>query len=375
MERRGLFRSGSSARFPLMLLSRERGAARAADQGAPALPRRSVAAGPVVAVVTLVAALLATRAAGVPLRDPDGVAGRRFVWVVCLVVALVGLDVVVRAARRSGTLTPSRAAMRSVRRERWSWHRGVAVGSALVSFYVSYLAYRNLKSVVPLLRPGDLFDRQLADFERGLFGGNDPAALLHSLLGTGVQTQVLSIVYVFFILFVPLSLAAAVVFSPNLPGGLFYATAASLNWPLGAASYLLLPALGPIYAEPAGFAHLPASDASALQGLLLDERLEFLRDPVASGAAQSIAAFASVHVSMIFTAAVAAHLLGMARRLRIALWVLLAVTTAATIYLGWHYVIDDLVGVIIGLAALALARALTGFEPRTKRRRPREAPG
>ena len=375
MERRGLFRSGSSARFPLVLLSRERGAARAADQGAPALPRRSVAAGPVVAVVTLVAALLATRAAGVPLRDPDGVAGRRFVWVVCLVVALVGLDVVVRAARRSGTLTPSRAAMRSVRRERWSWHRGVAVGSALVSFYVSYLAYRNLKSVVPLLRPGDLFDRQLADFERGLFGGNDPAALLHSLLGTGVQTQILSIVYVFFILFVPLSLAAAVVFSPNLPGGLFYATAASLNWPLGAASYLLLPALGPIYAEPAGFAHLPASDASALQGLLLDERLEFLRDPVASGAAQSIAAFASVHISMIFTAAVAAHLLGMARRLRIALWVLLAVTTAATIYLGWHYVIDDLVGVIIGLAALALARALTGFEPRTKRRRPREAPG
>jgi len=375
MERRGLFRSGSSARFPLVLLSRERGAARAADQGAPALPRRSVAAGPVVAVVTLVAALLATRAAGVPLRDPDGVAGRRFVWVVCLVVALVGVDVVVRAARRSGTLTPSRAAMRSVRRERWSWHRGVAVGSALVSFYVSYLAYRNLKSVVPLLRPGDLFDRQLADFERGLFGGNDPAALLHSLLGTGVQTQVLSIVYVFFILFVPLSLAAAVVFSPNLPGGLFYATAASLNWPLGAASYLLLPALGPIYAEPAGFAHLPASDASALQGLLLDERLEFLRDPVASGAAQSIAAFASVHISMIFTAAVAAHLLGLARRLRIALWVLLAVTTAATIYLGWHYVIDDLVGVIIGLAALALARALTGFEPRTKRRRPREAPG
>ena len=346
----------------------------AADSGAPALLWRGVVAGPVVAVVTLVAALLATRAAGVPLRDPDGVAGRRLVWVVCLVVLLVVLDVVVRAGRRSGTLTPSRAAMRSVRGERWSWHRGVAVGSALVSFYISYLAYRNLKSVVPLLRPGELFDRQLADFERGLFGGNDPAALLHSVLGTGVQTQVLSIVYVFFIFFVPLSLALAVVFSPNLPGGLFYATAASLNWPLGAASYLLLPALGPVYAEPASFAHLPASDASALQGVLLDQRLEFLRDPVASGAAQSIAAFASVHISMIFTAAVAAHLLGLARRLRIGLWVLLAATTAATIYFGWHYVIDDLVGVVIGLAALALARVLTGFEPRTARRSPRRAP-
>jgi len=333
-----------------------------------------VVAGPVVAAVTLVAALLATQAAGVPLRDADHVAAKYLVLVGFSVVVLVGLDVVVRAGRRSGTLTPSRAAMRSVRRERWSWYRGMAVGSALVSFYLSYLAYRNLKSVVPLLRPGELFDRQLADFERGLFGGNDPAALLHSLLGTGVQTQVLSVVYAVFIVLLPLSLALALVFSPDLRGGLFYATALSINWPLGAASYFLLPALGPVYAAPAGFADLPASATSYLQGVLLDQRLEFLRDPLAAGAAQTIAAFASVHISMIFTAAVAAHLLGLARRLRIGLWVLLALTTAATIYLGWHYVIDDLAGVIIGLAALTLARALTGFELRTARRSPRRAP-
>ncbi len=325
-------------------------------------------AGPVVAVVTLLAALLATQAAGVPLRDPDHVAGRRLGWVACMVLGLVMLDVVTRATRRSGTLVPSRAAMRSVRRERWNGYRGVAVTSALISFYVSYLAYRNLKSVVPLLRPGELFDRQLAGFDRGLFGGNDPAALLHSLLGTGVQTQILSVVYVFFIIFVPLSLALAMVFSPDLPGGLFYATAMAINWPLGAASYLLIPALGPVYATPGAFANLPTTETSRLQSMLLDDRLEFLRDPVATGTAQSIAAFASVHVSMILTAAVAAHLLGLGRRVRIGLWVLLAATTAATIYLGWHYVIDDFAGVAIALTALAAARALTGFERRTERR-------
>ncbi|MDQ3629856.1 MAG: hypothetical protein M3417_00985, partial [Actinomycetota bacterium] len=97
-----------------------------------------------VAVVTLVAALLATHAAGVPLRDPDHVAAKYLVLVGCAVMVLVGLDVVVRAAHRSGTLTPSRAAIRSVRQERWSWHGAVAVGSAVVSFYVSYMAYRNL---------------------------------------------------------------------------------------------------------------------------------------------------------------------------------------------------------------------------------------
>ncbi|MBA3300429.1 MAG: phosphatase PAP2 family protein [Thermoleophilaceae bacterium] len=324
--------------------------------------RRSMVAGPVVGLITLIGALVATQVANVPLRDPDGVVGRRLGGVVALVLGLVFLDIAVRAARRTGTKRPSLAAMRAVRRERWHWHRGVAVGSAVISFYISYLAYRNIKSMVPLLRPGDLFDRELADFDRVLFAGNDPAALLHSLLGVGVQTQLLSVVYLLYLAFVPLSLALALVYSRNLQGGLFFTTAMSINWTLGAASYLLLPALGPIYVTPVEFAHLPTSGASDLQSLLLDQRIEFLSDPAVTGAAQSIAAFASLHVSMLFTVAVAAHLLGLARNVRIALWALVAVSAISTIYLGWHYVIDDVAGVVIALGALAIARVLTGFD-------------
>jgi membrane-associated phospholipid phosphatase len=95
---------------------------------------------------------------------------------------------------------------------------------------------------------------------------------------------------------------------------------------------------------------------------------------MAADAHQGIAAFSSLHTSIIFTAAVAAHLLGLGRRLRIALWALFALTTVATVYWGWHYVADDLAGVVIGLAALALARVLTGFEPRTVLRRVRLRP-
>ncbi len=76
---------------------------------------------------------------------------------------------------------------------------------------------------------------------------------------------------------------------------------------------------------------------------------------------------------MIFTAAVAAHMLGLGRRLRIGLWVLLALTAIATIYLGWHYAVDDLAGLVIGLMALALARGLTGFAPRLRIPKPRPA--
>ena len=346
-------------------LSESRG--RAASAEAPGLQRRMVAAGPIVAVVSMVAALIATGAAGIPLRDPDHVAGRRLVLLLALVALLVALDVVVRASRRAPGLVPSRALVAEVRRERWTWRRGAVVATALVSFYASYFAYRNLKSVVPLLRPNELFDRQLADWDRVLFGGNDPAALLHTLLGTGFANHALSGAYLLLFIFIPVTLAAALVFSPNLQAGLFYASAQSLNWLLGAASYFLLPSLGPIYTDPGVFANLPVTDASKLQALLLDQRIAFLHDPSVA-TAQSIAAFASLHVSIFFTGALAAHILGLGRRWQIAAWALVALTTTSTIYLGWHYVVDDIGGALLAVMAIALARALTGFDARARRR-------
>jgi hypothetical protein len=326
---------------------------------------RTAAAGPAVAVVTLLLALVATRIAGVTFRDWEHAVAVRMVQMLGVVALLVWLDIVVRAARRSGRLQPSWAAMREVRRERWPGRRVVAVAGALVSFYVTYLAYRNVKSAVPLLRPGALYDRGLESFDRGLFGGNDPAALLHSLLGTGIAAEALALVYMAFFYFVIVSLPLALVFSPLPQGGIFYVTAVAINWGLGAASYLVLPARGPIYFAPGGFTDLPATDVSHLQGVLLRQRAGFLGDPTAAGAHQGIAAFASLHTSIIFTAAVAAHLLGLGRRLRIGLWLLFALTTTATVYFGWHYVADDLAGIVIGLAALALARGLTGIAPST----------
>lgn len=344
-------------------------------------PRRSVLAGPLVAAVTGVATLVAAGAAGLPLRDPDHVVGSRLLVVVVLAAALVVIDIVIRAAIGSGDRhakprapgwagrarihIPSRTALAEVRRLRWTGRRMLIVGSALLSFYVTYLGYRNLKSLVPVLRPSDLFDRQLAEADRALFGGNDPAEIMHDLLGTGIATDVLSAVYVAFLVFVPFSLALALVFSRDLGRGLFFATALSINWALGAASYYLLPALGPIYSGSRAFSDLPTSAASDLQQTLLDDRYAFVRDPEAAGAAQGIAAFASLHVSIVFTAALAAHLLGLRRSVQITLWALLALTTAATVHLGWHYVIDDLAGLFLGAAAVTLALALTGYAPRS----------
>jgi hypothetical protein len=174
-------------------------------------------------------------------------------------------------------------------------------------------------------------------------------------------------VYMLFFLFIPGTLAVALVFSRDMRGGLFYATALSLNWLLGAGSYFLLPSLGPIYVDPGTFAGLPHTDAGQLQAALLDQRLEFLRDP-ATGSAQSIGAFASLHVSIFLTGALATHVLGLPRPVKVVAWVLAALTVGATVHLGWHYVADDLGGVAIAVLALALAWLITGVDPRSARR-------
>ena len=70
---------------------------------------------------------------------------------------------------------------------------------------------------------------------------------------------------------------------------------------------------------------------------------------------------------MSFSSALVAHRLRLNRGLRIALWTWLALTAVTTIYHGWHYVVDDLAGLLIGLISLAVARLLTDYDVRPTR--------
>jgi membrane-associated phospholipid phosphatase len=65
---------------------------------------------------------------------------------------------------------------------------------------------------------------------------------------------------------------------------------------------------------------------------------------------------------MSFTALLAAYMLDLGRRVKQALWIWLALTFLATIYLGWHYVSDNVAGLMVGATALFLARLLVGSE-------------
>lgn len=286
-----------------------------------------------------------------PLRDPDGVAGPAYVRLPGAVVLLVLLDVVPRWIHRRGHL-------REIMRERYGPGRVALLAMGLAVFYLSYVSYRNLKGALPFARPEQL-DRQLLNLDRLMGFGNDPADLLHQLLGTGAAAHVLSFVYIAFLVFVPLSLGAALVWARSTWMGAWYVTALCLNWLLGALTYYLVPSLGPVFVRPDLVADLPASGVSSLQQSLATARLEVLADPSGADAIAGVAGFASLHVSIVVTAALIAHRIGLPRVLRWTLWAFLALTITATIYFGWHYIVDDIAGIALGAGSVAIAERAT----------------
>ena len=289
---------------------------------------------------------------GLSVRDTDKMLSARSAGLIGAVLFFVALDLLPRAIKRGGRFD---RALIATARERWSKRRLAAVGLGLLSFYVTYLSYRNLKSFLPFLTDQD-YDPDLLSLDRSMFFGHDPGPILHDLLGTGIAAQILSSVYVFFLAFVPISLGAALIASSNPIPGLWYVTALGINWTLGIVSYLVIPSLGPIFVAPELYSTLPETATSALQQALVYERHEAL----AGGGAQSIAAFASLHVSVVFTAALIAQLLKINRLIRYALWGFLALTMVATLYFGWHYIVDDIAGLGIGAIAVLMGGVATG---------------
>ena len=293
-----------------------------------------------------------------PLRDPDGIAGPAYVRLPLIVVLFLAADIVPRLVLRRG------ASARRVLRERLSPERLGLITAGMASFYVSYVAYRNLKGALPFARP-TLHDEQLLRLDEWMAFGHDPALLLHDLLGTGSAAYVLSSAYILYLLFVPLSLGAALVWGRNVRMGSWYVTALCLNWLLGAVSYYIVPSLGPVFVHPERYAVLPETGVSLLQESLARARLEVLADPTGADAIAGVAGFASLHCSVVFTDVLMAHLARLPLFVKASLWVFLLLTITATAYFGWHYLIDDVAGLAIGAASVVIAERVTRRAPAT----------
>jgi membrane-associated phospholipid phosphatase len=302
-----------------------------------------------------------------PIRDPDGVAGPTYVRLPLILLLAFLVDVLPRMvwrSRRSPRTLVSH--FRGIVRERWTWEHTRFAFVGLAAWYLTYVAFRNLKSFVPFVNR-HLWDTSLDRIDRALWLGHDPAKVLHEWFGEGLAAHVFSFVYVAWIVFIPFSLIIALVWSRNAQAGAWYVTAIAVDWVLGAATYFAVPTLGPVYSRPEVFSGLSHTMNSDIVHQLMEDRHDVLVNPFTTSSVQTIAAFASLHVGMMVTVVVFAELQRFPRILRLALWLFLAITVVTTVYLGWHYFVDTIAGAALGYAGVAIAARGTG---NTMRRRP-----
>ena len=314
----------------------------------------------VVAAAMAVMAALVAWTHHLPLRDPDGASLPTWFRLPVIVASAVVLDIAARwvlLVHRGGTA--ARAAFRAVLVERWNRDQIMFTVSGLLTWYVAYVAFRNLKGYVPFVTDR-LADSGLARLDRLLWLGNNPAVVLHDVLGTTWANWVVAGVYLVWIGLVPASLAIALVWTRRSTAGAWYVTAISIDWCLGAIIYYAVPSVGPVYSSPEWFSDLARTPNTSVNEMLLSDRMEVLAGPWDTHAVQTVAAFASLHVAVMVTICLMAEQMRLPALVRVVAWTFLALTMVATVYLGWHFFVDVVAGVGVGAAAFVLAARATG---------------
>jgi hypothetical protein len=313
------------------------------------------------AAVMTVVTLLVCSLQQLPIMDPDDDAtGPAYIRFPLFLLGAFLVDVVprivVRVRRRQMGL---REATHAVLRDRWTPRQVRFMFVGLVAWYVTYATFRNLKNAVPFVNH-TLWDSTLGKADRVIWLGHDPATTLHHLFGTGFAAQVFSVIYIAWIVLIPLGLTWALVWTRNRAIASWFVTAIAVDWALGAATYFLMPTLGPVYSDPKSFAGLAHTPVTSLQESMYDDRTIVLNDPTGHHVLQSIAAFASLHVGLMVSMCLLLELWGARRSVRALAWVFLVATSLATVYLGWHFFVDTLGGVVVGSLAVFIAALATG---------------
>jgi membrane-associated phospholipid phosphatase len=289
---------------------------------------------------------------GIPIRDPGG---EFFVTRVGLTLVLFVTFVAVEAVVRTPRGQRSARSLCASARRRWPRRRLAVAWACLLAYHVVYLCYHNLKSWDVLNAPRD---HDLTRLDRWLALGHSPAVLLHDLLGQGVAAYALVLLYESFPTLVVLVVAGSV-FAKQLREGITVLASLIWVWILGTLSYYAVPSLGPFNDRPQDFAGLPETVVTKTQALYMAQRDYLLAHPHAPDAFAQVSAFASLHVAVTTVITLLASSLGFIRAARV-LRVFLALTCVATVYLGWHFVVDDIAGLVIGWAAVWLGVRTSG---------------
>ena len=249
---------------------------------------------------------------------------------------------------RAGEAAPTRALLRLGRDHRSRLLVG-AIGIQLVVLQVGSLTW--LKTLMPLIIPF-WADPLLADIDYWLFLGIDPWRLT---LPLKPLEPLIDTVYA---LWFPIKSYTMAVILISLPS--FRKSRAILAYfytvgLFGVLGQYLLSSAGPLFYETAGFGSRFVELEPHLTPVVKSARAYLWNVYTTGGDAigGGISAMPSVHVAVAAWVALAVR--SLYRPLAILGWAFFAIIMVGSVYLGWHYAVDGIVGWLAALAAWKLA--------------------
>lgn len=212
----------------------------------------------------------------------------------------------------------------------------------LSAMIVMFAEFAILKNLIPHLAASS-WDAWLVESDRFLCGGKMCSEVLLSWLGPGALESVsghylfffryLSLVATFFVVAVPRKVTQECLCA------LIAAYLFGILWVYG------MPSTGPVFVHSELYAFMADGQIAGLQRGLLESQ----------GQVYLISGLPSLHVAVVVIGSL--FLWRVSRLLAGASWAFTMLTINSTVYLGWHYVLDDVAAVMLAFGVVWLARA------------------
>ena len=224
-----------------------------------------------------------------------------------------------------------------------------------VSIVIMFVEFGMLKNLIPHIN-GAVYDSWFAAADRFLCGGVLCSQALQSVFGTAPATvEVISDHYLWYYSYMSLvGFIFVVAASRELAQEYLFAFVSVFL--VGTAAIYLGPTWGPVYSDPKLFDFMKHSEIAGLQQSLWKMKVALEVNPRDSQAIFMISGFPSLHIAVVTTGSL--YLARLFRPFAWLSWIFLVLTINSTIYLGWHYVLDDIGAIALVIVCVYAARRL-----------------
>lgn len=219
------------------------------------------------------------------------------------------------------------------------------------SILVMFVLFALLKNIVPHVN-GRLYDEVFASSEKWMCGGAYCSAWLYSWFGQS-SVEFIGSTYRWYFPYMSIVLFIFIA-QNNRRLAHEYCCTFVLLFLIGALWIYVLPTWGPIYWEPTSFSYLIGSSIGELQQELWRMKLHLDENPTSREAVFLISGFPSLHVAVVLLGSW--YLFGISRWLGIVSALFLVLIINSTVFLGWHYVADDVGSVLLFFYCRELVR-------------------